>query len=311
MVEEVRGIEFLYDVIDSNRGCSRVIGMISGSSSQEIVGTKGYRHSFSSSGWEPNGHLESHLHQCSCPARPSQSNSSSLPSSLPSLSLHKFPSDPPFSVPPHADSQSLDVPSPLHQSPCVSPLSSPRPEQEQIPAPSPKSHRLIPGAAGAIQAAMHRKSGEKNELACGKELEISTQEYLRRIKEDHGEEFMNEPWLSAIDFLQQEGVANRTPLSEVKSMLMPVVAIVKSCSLPNGFGGFMVTLKDPSDTIGASIYPKVMNPKEFCRDIEVGSVLILQKVAVFSPTCSSQYLNVTGNNIIKVFKPEHQLRLLN
>ncbi|GAB2222022.1 hypothetical protein Droror1_Dr00013219 [Drosera rotundifolia] len=249
------------------------------------------------------------------PTSQSQSNSSSLPSSLPSLSLHKFPSDPPLAVPPHADSQSLDVPLPLHQSPCASPLSSPRPEQEQLPELSPNSHRLIPGAAGAIQAAMHRKSGEQNGLACGKELEISTQEYIRRIKEDHGEEFMHEPWLSAIDFLQQEGVANRTPLSEVKKhvdacKIDQVVAIVKSCS-PNGFGGFMVTLKDPSDTIGASIHRKVMNPKEFCRDIKVGSVLILQKVAVFSPTCSSRYLNVTVNNIIKVFKPEHQLRLLN
>ncbi|WJX54490.1 hypothetical protein P8452_40367 [Trifolium repens] len=65
-----------------------------------------------------------------------------------------------------------------------------------------------------------------------------------------------------------------------------------------------VTLKDPTGTIGASIHRKVFTKVEFGKDITVGSVLFLQKVAVFSPNGSTCYLNITLSNIVKVFSKD-------
>ncbi|OIV89665.1 hypothetical protein TanjilG_08770 [Lupinus angustifolius] len=66
----------------------------------------------------------------------------------------------------------------------------------------------------------------------------------------------------------------------------------------------MVTLKDPTTTIGATIHRKVFTEEQFRKDITVGSALVLHKVAVFSPTPSSCYLNITLRNIVKVFSKE-------
>ncbi|MBA0790178.1 hypothetical protein Gohar_014843 [Gossypium harknessii] len=96
-----------------------------------------------------------------------------------------------------------------------------------------------------------------------------------------------------------------TPLSWIKTepklgnrKVAQVVAIIKSCT-PNGLGDLMVTLKDPTGTIDASIHGKVLVDGRFAKDITVGTVLILQKVSVFSPMCSARYLNITLNNVVK------------
>jgi hypothetical protein len=59
------------------------------------------------------------------------------------------------------------------------------------------------------------------------------------------------------------------------------VAIVKTCT-PNGLGDVMVTLKDPTGTIDASVHRKVISESEFGRDIRVGAVVILKQVCCFS-----------------------------
>ncbi|PNX77108.1 hypothetical protein L195_g034511, partial [Trifolium pratense] len=104
-------------------------------------------------------------------------------------------------------------------------------------------------------------------------------------------------------------LASITHLSSIKKNLngqgrVPgIVAVIKSCT-PNGFGDMTVTLKDPTATIGASIHRKVFTKVEFGKDITVGSVLVLQKVAVFSPNGSTCYLNITLSNIVKVFSKD-------
>lgn len=63
----------------------------------------------------------------------------------------------------------------------------------------------------------------------------------------------------------------------------------------------MVTLKDPTGTVAGFIHRKVLSEGEFTKDISVGSVLILQKVAIFAPSRSAHYLNITLGNVVKVF----------
>ncbi|CAK8570958.1 unnamed protein product [Lathyrus sativus] len=69
---------------------------------------------------------------------------------------------------------------------------------------------------------------------------------------------------SAFRFLQssQVDVTSFTNLSSIRKHLngdgrVPsVVVVIKSCN-PSGFGDMTATLKDPTGTIGASIYRKV------------------------------------------------------
>ncbi|KAL0429557.1 UNVERIFIED_CONTAM: hypothetical protein Sradi_0581700 [Sesamum radiatum] len=108
------------------------------------------------------------------------------------------------------------------------------------------------------------------------------------------DDFTGHPWLSALQFLGAEaGVLRTTPISSIKKCLnagkvVQVVAVIKSCT-PNGLGGLMVLLKDPTGTVGASIHHKVLSESEFGKNISTGSVLILQKV--FSQdSCSTSKL---------------------
>ncbi|KAJ7975235.1 Nuclear localized protein [Quillaja saponaria] len=182
---------------------------------------------------------------------------------------------------------------------------------------SASSFRLIPGPAGAVQAAMLRKAqNDQSFIGCGEEP-IPTQEFIRRVVEngdENGHDFTMNPWLCGLDFLRRKGNVDSndsslyTSLSSIKKGLntdrvAQVLAVIKSCT-PNGLGDVMVTLKDPTGTIGASIHRKVLTEGEFRKDISVGAVLVLHKVAVFSPIHSACYLNITLRNIIKVISKD-------
>ncbi|XP_057427414.1 uncharacterized protein LOC130720737 [Lotus japonicus] len=160
------------------------------------------------------------------------------------------------------------------------------------------SRPLIPGPAGAVQAAMiHRRSTDDKP-------NISTQQFVRQVLQDGHDtdpDFQSNAWLSA---LQLNGSA--TPLGAIThhhERVDHVIGVIKSCN-PNGFGDATVTLKDPTGTVGASIHHKVFTESVFAKDITVGSVLLLQKVAVFSPRKSNCYLNKTLSNVVKVFSKD-------
>lgn len=229
--------------------------------------------------------------------------------------------------------RSSQPPSPHPSPPALASQPPPRsPSPDSLPPPeSPpgreeeaKGERRIPGPAGAVQAAMRRRGRRSEEgfpIAGGEEEEdatpIPTQEYIRRALENGDEDdgdFTLDPWVCAVEFVRRQGlvdgdgVAIGTPLCSIKRGTVPdkvsqVVAIVKSCT-PNGLGDMMVTLKDPTGTVDATIHRKVLQEKDFGKEISVGSVLILQKVAVFSPSRCTCYLNITLNNIIKVISKD-------
>ncbi|GAV87155.1 hypothetical protein CFOL_v3_30581, partial [Cephalotus follicularis] len=174
-------------------------------------------------------------------------------------------------------------------------------------APSPR----IPGPAGAVQSAMLLKAHDNRILLSVGEEPIPTQEYVRRAVEDSShfhDDFSLPPWVFALHFIRSQGLVGSdgvdigTPLSEIKNgfsmeKVPRVVAIVKSCT-SNGFGDLMVTLKDPTGTIDAAIHHRVLSEGDFGKEIAVGAVIILQKVAVFSPSHSASYLNITLGNVV-------------
>lgn len=176
------------------------------------------------------------------------------------------------------------------------------------------SRSLIPGPAGAVQVAIRRKMNKDPKSFDEQGEPIPTQEFICKAAEEpdwDDKDFSEDPWVSAVDYIRRQGLLSNggkaigTPLSEIKSVCCSwgkvdqVVAIVKTCT-PNGLGDIMVTLKDPTGTIDASVHRKVISESEFGRDIRVGAVVILNKVAVCAPSRSSRYLNITLKNISKV-----------
>ncbi|GKE11847.1 hypothetical protein Tco_1415398 [Tanacetum coccineum] len=146
-----------------------------------------------------------------------------------------------------------------------------------------KPIRIIPGPAGIVQTAKLRKLVDTREG--GEESVMSTQEYIRKVIEDVGEDddFTRTPWLSANGKLEQ------------------IVVVIKSCT-PNALCDLIVTLKDLSGTISGTIHYKVLTEERFANAFTVGSALILHNVSVFSPKQSTHhYLNITKKNMVKVF----------
>ncbi|GER43746.1 3-ketoacyl-CoA thiolase [Striga asiatica] len=210
-------------------------------------------------------------------------------------------------------------------SPASKPLSLPSSAQSpEQPPPCAARRRTIPGPAGAVQAAIlsrdmdrenrnvsnpNRDSGENFNGGGRCDGVIPTQDYIRRAMEDTSDfddDFNSHPWISALKFLgAKDGVVKSKAISAIKKCLNgekvdKVVAVIKSCA-PNGLGGLVVSLKDPTGTVGASIHHKVLSGSEFGKKLTIGSVLILQKVAVFAPARSAHYLNITLGNLVQVF----------
>ncbi|GJS57970.1 hypothetical protein Tco_0652754 [Tanacetum coccineum] len=83
----------------------------------------------------------------------------------------------------------------------------------------------------------------------GEESVMSTQEYIRKVIEDVGEDddFTHPPWLSTIDYVNVDGGIVTGCFGDVKKflkngILKKVVVVIKSCT-PNALGNLIVTLR--------------------------------------------------------------------
>ncbi|GKB55786.1 hypothetical protein Tco_0911972 [Tanacetum coccineum] len=177
------------------------------------------------------------------------------------------------------------------------------------PSPStPNPVRIISGHAGIIQATKLLK--QKDILLGLDGAVMSTQEYIKKVVEDVGEDedFKSGAWVSATDYVNANGGTVTRCLGDIKNFLKngkldQVVAIVKSCS-PNAIGDLTMTMKDLSGTIPGIIHYKVIGDGGYGKDITVGAALILGNVSVFSPRSSMHYLNITIRNVVKVFRKD-------
>ncbi|GKA18693.1 hypothetical protein Tco_0698608 [Tanacetum coccineum] len=169
-----------------------------------------------------------------------------------------------------------------------------------------KPIRIILGPAGIVQTAKHCKLADTQEG--GEESVMSTQEYIRKVIEDVGEDddFTRAPWLSVLEYVNVDGGIVTGCFGDVKKFLKngklkKVVAVFKSCTL-NALGDLTVTLKDLSDTSSGTIHYKMLTEERFSKSITIGAALILHNVSVFSPKQSTHhYLNITKKNMVKVF----------
>ncbi|XP_038989144.1 uncharacterized protein LOC103722211 isoform X2 [Phoenix dactylifera] len=238
--------------------------------------------------------------------RPFPSSSSSNPSLTPSIPSLRPCSQ--LSRPSQTLATNPPPPPPRLQFP---PLVAEGQEDEAPPRSKTHALRLIPGPAGAVQAAMHRKSATTAAAAVREHGSSSCWEdqdgdgWMLDMDEEDGDFKLN-PWLCAMEFLGA-GCSLVSPISSIETWtaerVPQVVGIIKSCT-PNGLGDLFLTLKDPTGTIGASVHRKVLTESNLGGDISVGCVLILEQVAAFCPARAMRYLNVTMNNVMKLINKD-------
>nr|GEY80167.1 hypothetical protein [Tanacetum cinerariifolium] len=135
--------------------------------------------------------------------------------------------------------------------------------------------RIIPGPAGIVQRAKLLK--ENVFILDPDGALMSTQEYMQKVVKD----------MDIDNFLK-------------KGKLKQIVAIVKSCS-PNALGDLNMTLKDLSGILHGTINYKVLDVGSYGKDINVGAVMILANISVFTPKPSKRYLNITKRNVLRFF----------
>nr|GFA17209.1 hypothetical protein [Tanacetum cinerariifolium] len=132
-----------------------------------------------------------------------------------------------------------------------------------------KPIRIIPGPVGIVETTKLRKLVDTREG--GKESIMSTQEYIRKLLEDVGEDddFTCVPWLRAIDYVNVNGVIVTSVFGDVKKFLKngklkKVVVVIKSCT-SNALCDLTVTLKDLSGIISGTIHYIVLTEERFTK----------------------------------------------
>ncbi|CAH9082803.1 unnamed protein product [Cuscuta europaea] len=155
--------------------------------------------------------------------------------------------------------------------------------------PPPQSHR-IPGPAAVVQSAMHQRDLDRQfrESSLSRDGNpIPTQDYVRKAIEGYSEfdyDFKSNAWVCALHFIREvSGITTLKSITKCMSRVEKVVAVIKT-SKPNGLGGLMVTLKDPTGTITASIHPKVLGEDLHLSFISFYLVLTLDS-ALFLGCC--------------------------
>ncbi|KAJ1704598.1 hypothetical protein LUZ63_004377 [Rhynchospora breviuscula] len=164
------------------------------------------------------------------------------------------------------------------------------------------SPRLIPGPAGPVQAAMHRIKRRDGADMGSQRGEVRGIAGSMDLDEEVDDDFNLDSWIYAMRFLGRES-DSVSPIASIKTSKIRriplVVGLVNSCT-PNGLGDLVLTLKDQTGTICASIHHNALSEGTLQSEVAVGCVLILQQVVVFSPARSIQYLNVTKDNVVKL-----------
>uniref|UniRef100_A0A1A7XGL8 Chromosome 17 open reading frame 53 n=3 Tax=Iconisemion striatum TaxID=60296 RepID=A0A1A7XGL8_9TELE len=63
-----------------------------------------------------------------------------------------------------------------------------------------------------------------------------------------------------------------------------------------------VVFKDPTGEIQGTVHRRLL--EESVEELKVGAVLLLKQVGVFSPSHRNHYLNVTSNNLLRIYAPD-------
>ncbi|XP_048374095.1 homologous recombination OB-fold protein isoform X2 [Sphaerodactylus townsendi] len=100
-------------------------------------------------------------------------------------------------------------------------------------------------------------------------------------------------------------VLRKAALKQLPKNKVPKMAVmIKSLTWTNVDAG--VIFKDSTGEMQGTIHRLLLEQRE--GEFKAGSVLLLKQVSVFSPSHRNHYLNVTPNNLVKVYPPGLSIR---
>ncbi|XP_050183637.1 homologous recombination OB-fold protein isoform X2 [Myiozetetes cayanensis] len=96
-------------------------------------------------------------------------------------------------------------------------------------------------------------------------------------------------------------VLRKAALKQLPKNKVPSMAVmIKSLSRTSAGAG--AVFRDPTGEIQGTLHRLLLEERQ--SELRPGSVLLLRQVGVFSPSHRNHYLNVTPNNLLRIFPPE-------
>uniref|UniRef100_A0A8C8T037 Homologous recombination factor with OB-fold n=1 Tax=Pelusios castaneus TaxID=367368 RepID=A0A8C8T037_9SAUR len=187
-------------------------------------------------------------------------------------------------------------------------------------APSQMKTRRFPGPAGILP---HQHGGKNLEEilistpqtpAHGALAKLRTEE-VPSSQQPIEEDFGKGPWIAMKTELRLDErdpscflrtysvvmVLRKAALKQLPKNKVPRMAVmIKSLTCTNADASAM--FKDPTGEMQGTVHRLLL--EERLSDLKAGSVLLLKQVGVFSPSHRNHYLNVTPNNLVKIYVPE-------
>ncbi|XP_015471871.2 uncharacterized protein C17orf53 homolog [Parus major] len=94
----------------------------------------------------------------------------------------------------------------------------------------------------------------------------------------------------------RKAALKQLPKNKVPSMAVMIKTLTRSSA------GAGAVFRDPTGEMQGTVHQLLLEQRQ--SELRAGSVLLLRQVGVFSPSHRNHYLNVTPNNLLRIFPPE-------
>ncbi|XP_070704483.1 homologous recombination OB-fold protein [Pempheris klunzingeri] len=96
-------------------------------------------------------------------------------------------------------------------------------------------------------------------------------------------------------------VLRKAALKQLDKNKVPNMAVLLK-SIVHTHADARVVFKDPTGEIQGTVHRRLLEDR--VEELKVGAVLLLKQVGVFSPSHRNHYLNVTPNNLLRIYGPD-------
>ncbi|XP_061605653.1 uncharacterized protein hrob isoform X3 [Phyllopteryx taeniolatus] len=181
--------------------------------------------------------------------------------------------------------------------------------------PRPPRTRRFPGPAGLLPQQPHSHNLDEIVVSVsqtpthGVAARLPNQVSNSQAEE---EEFSSGPWAAmkvqmGLDernpacFLCSYSVLMQAALKQLNKNKVPNMAVMLK-SINYTHTDAKAVFRDPTGEIQGTLHRRLL--EERLGELKVGAVLLLKQVGVFSPSHRNHYLNVTPNNLLRIYSPD-------
>ncbi|XP_010830776.1 PREDICTED: uncharacterized protein C17orf53 homolog isoform X2 [Bison bison bison] len=104
------------------------------------------------------------------------------------------------------------------------------------------------------------------------------------------------PTHGALAKFRTEAALKQLPGNKVPNMAVMIKSLTRSTMDAS------VVFKDPTGEMQGTVHRLLLETRQ--NELKPGSVLLLKQIGVFSPSLRNHYLNVTPNNLVRVYSPD-------